>query len=62
MVIELVLDCRTGVQQVESFTSIELVRLAAGYPTLPGGSDHAMYEMLFLLTISLTYLPALTHD
>jgi len=40
------LTYRIGVQQVSNFTSVDLVRLAAGYPRLPSGNGGAMYEML----------------
>jgi len=42
MPVELLLHYRIGVQQVANFTSVDLVRLAAGYPKLPGGNGDAM--------------------
>jgi len=42
MLVELLLHHRIGLQQVANFTSVELVRLAAGYPKLSSGNGDAM--------------------
>ena len=47
MYLGLFLNNRIGVQQLTYFTSIDLVRLAAGYPKLTGGNGNAMYEISF---------------
>ena len=44
---------RIGAQQVLNFTSIDLVRLAAGYPKFPVGNGDGMYETSLLLSTAI---------
>jgi len=63
MIIELLFwRNRVGVHQVTNFTSVDLVRLATGYPRLPNGNGNATYvkcrfiELLLLLFICSFYV------
>ena len=44
---------RIGAQQVLNFTSIDLVRLAAGYPKFLVGNGDGMYETSLLLSTAI---------